>query len=153
MRKLSCAAVVLSAAVGSAALCWAVPKRLSTERGPCVRTVEPPGPAVDAVAARTRAKRTLALQIIRHRTPLLDAAEQFRQANGPDGMNSLNASVLGCSLREKLCHQVVAFVATIESELLARDRLPWGASHATALREELARLRAAGAFVADPPVR
>jgi hypothetical protein len=108
--------------------------------------LEPP-PEVVAIQRRTLAKRQLAFRIIAERTALLEAAEMFRLANGEDGMDCLARNgTQECSIREKLCRQVIEYVSVAEAELESAGQAPIGPPLSALFQDELDCRLAAGAF-------
>src|SRR4051794_13104229 len=73
--------------------------------------VHPVSPEADVIQRRALVKNQLARRVAAERTPLLTAAEWFGQANGEDGTETLVRGMPGRSVREKLCRQVILFVA------------------------------------------
>ena len=130
---------------------------LGRYREPPVRTepgsfdlVEFAPPEVAVLGERTHLKSRLARRVIAERTPLLEAAELFRRANGEGGMQTLVNSVPGRSLREKLCRQVIFYVTTAEVEMERQGRARPGPLVSAALQAEFDRRLAAGGFPPDP---
>jgi hypothetical protein len=107
-------------------------------------------PEVAVLERRIRVKNQLARRVVAERTPLLEAAEWFQQANGEDGMEALIRAMAGRSVREKLCRQVVCFVVDVEEEMEQEGYVPTGPRVSLELRAEFDRLLAAGAFPPEP---
>jgi hypothetical protein len=110
-------------------------------------------PEVAVLVQRAHAKSRLARRVIAERTPLLDAAELFRRANGEDGMLALVDMVEGRSVREKLCRQVIYYVAGAENEMEHEGRVRTGPRVSAELQAELDRRLAAGELPPEPEMR
>ena len=119
------------------------PRRMTT-------LLEPSPPEVAVLERRMRVKSQLARRIVAERTLLLEAAEWFRQANGEDGVESLIRTMAGRSVREKLCRQVVIFVADAEHDMEQEGNAPTGPRVSLELQAEFDQLLAAGAFPPEP---
>ena len=112
--------------------------------------VAPSPPEVALLDNRLRVKNQMARRIVVDRTPLLEAAEWFRQVNDEDGIEGLIRTTPGRSVREKLCRQVIRFVVTAEEEM-GQEGYSLSASSASAeLSAELDRLLVAGALPPEP---
>jgi hypothetical protein len=107
-------------------------------------------PEVVAIERRTLAKRQLAFRIVAERTPLLEAAEMFRRANGEDGMDRLarNIAMTG-SIREKLCRQVIEYVFVAEAEMESAGHAPIDPPLSALFRDELDHRLVAGEFAPE----
>jgi hypothetical protein len=108
---------------------------------------------VEVIERRTRVKNQLTRRVIADRTPLLEAAEWFRLANGEDGMDDTIRCIKGRSAREKLCRQVILFVAGNEAEMEREGHSPSAPRVSVELSAELDRLLAAGALPPEPGVQ
>jgi hypothetical protein len=109
-----------------------------------------PGAEASVIRQRILIKRQLAERVLTERIPLLEAAELFRQANGPDGLDGLARSrVPGRSVREKLCRQVIGYVEMAEEDRAAAGRARPHPLVSGVLRAELERRIAAGEFPPD----
>jgi hypothetical protein len=122
-------------------------------RNPHVERGLPVPEEVPVIERRTCVKNQLARRVIAERTPLLEAVEWFRQVNGEVGMDGLIRSIPGRSAREKLCRQVIMFVAGNEAEMERDGYSPSAPRVSVELSAELDRLLAAGALPPEPGVQ
>lgn len=144
--KFLCVAVALTGAV---AITWA-------HRTPLARHIShtrlqsPPAPEADAAARRSLVKYQLVRQLVAQRVPLLEAVEQFRRANGEDGLASLRVGQPGRSVREKLCRQVISYAQVAEAEMRNEGQLPTSSRVTEEWQTEFDDRLTAGEFPPEP---
>ena len=147
-------AISAAAAVAVGLICswehWRPPVRSRVPQDPTV-LIETPD-EVRLLQYRSQAKARLAQRVIAERIPLPEAAELFREANGEAGMANLRCGMYGRSVREKLCRQVIMFVAAAEYEMELAGQSGARPPVSGVLREELDRRLAAGEFPPEPGV-
>jgi hypothetical protein len=120
---------------------------------PAPTLVSRPSPEQMAFEQRALVRAHLARRVVAERIPLLEAAELFGQANGEAGMANLVRFMPGRSVREKLCRQVVDYVAAAEDEMARGGHVWTGPRLSEQFRGELDRRLAAGEFPPDPEPR
>jgi hypothetical protein len=150
MRVSKCLILLFATMAVGLLLCLKFPRpRTAAQGSPYSTLLSPPPPEVEEVVRRLRTKRLLARRVIEEKVPLLEAAELFRAANGERGMRTLLA-IPGRSERERLCRQVIIYVAQREEELKAEGQTPAEPAASVLLERELTRRMAAGEFPPEP---
>lgn len=142
MRKFAIVVIGGVFALGVGAVCRDAVRRPPSPQQPHQCPGLPPDRSLDPLHASSRAKRDAAFRVIRDRLSLLEAAELFRVANGPEGVKRLNL-LPGRTIRERLCRQVIWYVTVIEAERTGAGEGTHEASHVASLMKELERLQAA----------
>lgn len=119
-------------------------------RRPVITPSSAAAPEIAEMQQRIRIKNDIARRVIEQRIPLPEAIKLFDTVNGGDGTANVILFLPGRSMRERLCHQVILYVRSVESEM-ERGGHVWSDPRASdELQADFDRRLAAGEFPPEP---
>lgn len=115
-------------------------------RRPVITHCSAPPPEIAEMQQRIRIKNDIARRVIEQRIPLPEAIKLFDAVNGGDGTTNAILFLPGCSMRERLCRQVILYVRSVETEMEKEGHVWPGQRVSDELQADFDRRLAAGEF-------